>query len=132
MTSTSRRASALVLIALGFLAGQPSAQPTGAPHPQVGRGETLYAQHCALCHGADGRGGQTFPRPIWGTGHDLAKFGNGRGLFDYLQLTMPFDDPAKVSDDDKLAVTAFILRRHGAFGGTVPLELGEASRITLR
>jgi cytochrome c len=133
MTSTPRCASALFsFILLGGLAGPAVAQSGGGPHPQVRQGEKLYAQHCALCHGTDGRGGQAFPRPIWGTGHDLGKFGNARGLFDYLQLMMPFDAPAKMSDDDKLAVTAFMLTRDGAFKGGGVLDLGEAGRIPLK
>ena len=70
-------------------------------------------QHCALCHGAKGRDATVFPRPIWGPGHDLAKFQHAKGLFEYLQLLMPFDDPTKLDDTAKIAITAYILSQNG-------------------
>ena len=79
---------------------------------QVQAGEKLYQQHCSLCHGAEGRNANVFPRPIWGPGHDIFKFNNSKGLFEYLQLVMPFDKPDKINDADKLAITAFMLERN--------------------
>ncbi|HET7875454.1 MAG TPA: cytochrome c, partial [Methylomirabilota bacterium] len=35
-------------------AGHPAGQP--APNPQVQRGQQLFAQYCASCHGAQGKG----------------------------------------------------------------------------
>jgi cytochrome c len=89
------------------------AAPAGAS-AQVMTGAKLYQQQCALCHGAMGRDASVFPRPIWGPGHDLAKFGNAKGLFDYVQLLMPFDDPAKIDDAAKTAIVAYILVRNGS------------------
>ena len=93
--------------------GQASPAQGSAPSPQVLSGEVLYQQHCALCHGVKGRDATVFPRPIWGPGHDLAKFQHARGLFEYLQLLMPFDDPAKLDDTAKTAITAYILAQNG-------------------
>ena len=87
-------------------------------------GGELFQQHCALCHGDSGRGGSAYPRPIWGPGHDIAKFGTAKGLFDYLQLLMPFDDPAKLNDQQKTAVAAYILTRNGTIGPAVTLPTG--------
>lgn len=81
---------------------------------QVRAGAKLYEQHCALCHGAAGRNATVFPRPIWGPGHDIAKFNTSQGLFEYLQLLMPFDDPQKIGDAEKLAISAFMLERNGS------------------
>lgn len=102
-------------------AAQAPAPPAGAS-AQVAEGGKLYQQHCALCHGVNGRDGTTFPRPIWGPGHDIGKFGTAKGLFDYLQLLMPFDDPAKLNDQQKTAVTAYMLARNGTLpaSGTLP------------
>jgi len=84
-----------------------------SPSAQIQAGEGLYLQHCALCHGAKGRDATVFPRPIWGPGHDLAKFQHAKGLFEYLQLLMPFDDPTKLDDTAKIAITAYILSQNG-------------------
>ena len=97
------------------------APPAGAS-AQVLSGAALYQQHCALCHGAKGRDATVFPRPIWGPGHDIGKFGNAKGLFEYLQLLMPFDNPAKIDDAAKTAIVAYLLVRNGNLkpGDSVP------------
>ena len=122
----------LALTCLTALAAGPAAAqtPPAGASAQVVQGGQLYAQHCALCHGASGRDATVFPRPIWGPGHDLGKFGNAKGLFDYLQLLMPFDDPAKLNDAQKTAVTAYMLARNGSLApaGTLPAG-GDATPI---
>lgn len=105
------------------LAQTPPAPPAGASE-QVVQGGQLYQQHCALCHGPTGRDGTTFPRPIWGPGHDLGKFGTANGLFDYLQLMMPFDDPNKLNDQQKTAVAAYMLVRNGSLPAASTLPVG--------
>jgi mono/diheme cytochrome c family protein len=91
---------------------------------QIAQGAQLYAQHCAVCHGADGRDAVAFPRPIWGKGHDIGKFRTAKGLFDYLQLMMPFDDPAKVNDAQKTAIAAYMLYRNGTLTSAASLPTG--------
>ncbi|MDW8469784.1 MAG: cytochrome c [Burkholderiales bacterium] len=110
-SAAARVAAALALAALPAAGAADRPQGAGA---QVARGAALYEAHCAVCHGQNGRGGQGFPRPIWGPGHDLRKFATAQGLFEYLQLTMPFDDPQKLNDAEKLAVVAFLLARNAA------------------
>lgn len=88
------------------------APPSGASD-QVLWGAALYQQNCALCHGQKGRDATVFPRPIWGPGHDIGKFNNAKGLFEYLQMLMPFDNPAKIDDSAKTAITAYMLVRNG-------------------
>jgi mono/diheme cytochrome c family protein len=103
-------------------ASPPPPPPPAGAGAQVLAGAKLYQQQCALCHGTMGRDASVFPRPIWGPGHDLAKFGNAKGLFDYVQLLMPFDDPAKIDDAAKTAIIAYILVRNGDLkpGASVP------------
>ena len=64
-----------------------------------------------MCHGAKGRDSPAFPKQIWGPAHDIAKFGNSKGLFEYVQLLMPFDNPAKLDDAAKTAIVAYMLAR---------------------
>ncbi len=111
-------AGAAALWFLGALAPCASAaQDVPAPPPgasaQVQQGARLYQQNCALCHGPKGRDASVFPRPIWGQGHDIGKFGTAKGLFEYMQLLMPFDDPAKIDDAAKTAIVAYMLVRNG-------------------
>jgi cytochrome c len=81
---------------------------------QIRQGAELYQEKCALCHGATGRGGEGYPNPIWGAGAQIKKFKTAQGLFEYHQLMMPFNDPTLLDDEQKLAVTAFVLANHGA------------------
>jgi mono/diheme cytochrome c family protein len=97
--------------------------PTGASE-QILLGAKLYLQNCALCHGAKGGGATVFPRPIWGAGHDIGKFNTAKGLFEYIQMLMPFDDPAKVDDAGKTAIVGYMLMRNGNLKAAETLPLG--------
>jgi mono/diheme cytochrome c family protein len=103
-----------------------------AASSQVERGRTVYAEACAVCHGEDGRGGAGFGNPIWGEGAQIRKFRHAAGLLEYNLMLMPFDDPTRVSDADKLAVTAYILARHGAMEEDKALSESEAASIAIR
>lgn len=125
-----RRVIVAVCVVLAAVA-RPATAAGAGPEPvpadasaQVVRGAALFQQHCAVCHGPRGRDATVFPRPIWGAGHDLAKFGSAKGLFEYLQLLMPFDDPAKLDDAAKTAVTAYMLMRNGDLPAAQTLPTG--------
>ena len=92
--------------------------------PQIVEGAKLYQTNCAICHGANGRDAAAFPRPIWGQGQDIKKFLTAKGLFDYLQMLMPFDDPNKINNQQKTAITAFMLLQNGNVPATTTLPLG--------
>jgi S-disulfanyl-L-cysteine oxidoreductase SoxD len=99
--------------------------------PQIRQGAELYEEKCALCHGANGRGGQGYPNPIWGAGSQIKKFKTAQGLFEYHQLMMPFNDPTLLDDQQKMAVTAFVLANHGAMERGDTLDLAKATQITI-
>ena len=102
------------------------------PSKQVQQGKALYQQACVLCHGADGKRGQGFQTPIWGEGSLIAsKFGNAQGLIDYMQL-MPFNNPALLTEEEKLAVVAFMLSNHGAMAATESLDPAKAGSIPIK
>ncbi|MCA3635123.1 MAG: cytochrome c [Methylobacterium sp.] len=103
-----------------------------APSKQVAEGKTLYAEACALCHGADGKRGEGFQTPIWGEGSLIAtKFGTAQGLIDYMQL-MPFNNPAMLTDEQKLSVVAYLLSNHGAIPATATLDAAKAASIPIK
>ncbi|MFN3449122.1 MAG: c-type cytochrome [Roseococcus sp.] len=114
-----------LLLAAGA-AGQPGLSP------QIAEGQRLYAEHCALCHGADGRRGEGFQTPIWGERTQIRKFNTAFGLFEYNQMMMPFDDPSKLSDEQKWAVVAYILANHGAIARDATLDPARAAEIAIR
>jgi cytochrome c len=87
---------------------------------QARRGETLYRQECAACHGEALKGnGRTeraerLARALPPLSGDVFK-GNWNGrplsdLFDKMTKTMPRDDPGKMSPAQNADILAFILR----------------------
>jgi mono/diheme cytochrome c family protein len=105
------------ILMFGFSSYSAIAQPGNVPagsSAQVVSGEKLYQQYCSTCHGVKGRDATVFPRPIWGDRADLAKFATTRGLFEYLQMLMPFDDPSKINDEQKTSIVAFMAVMHGS------------------
>jgi cytochrome c len=103
-----------------------------AQSPQFQQGAATFAETCAVCHGATGRGGAAYANPIWGQGAQLAKFGTAQGLFEYHQLLMPFDNPQRVSDELKWAVTLYVLANHGAVGNDTTLGPANAGSVRIR
>jgi cytochrome c len=100
--------------------------------PQIAEGQRLYAEYCALCHGADGRRGEGFQTPIWGERTQIRKFNTAFGLFEYNQMMMPFDDPSKLTDEQKWAVVAYMLANHGTIARNATLDPAQAEQIPIR
>lgn len=118
------------LAALALVASAATGQP--GLSPQVAEGQRLYAENCAACHGDDGRRGAGFQTPIWGERTQIAKFENALGLFEYNQMMMPFDDPARLSDEQKWAIVAYMLANHGVIARNATLDAGTAATVRIR
>ena len=76
---------------------------------QAKRGQPLYQQKCASCHGDKMTGGESAP-PLAG-GQFLSNW-NGLTLdvlFERIRLTMPADNPARVSRPAKADILAYLL-----------------------
>ena len=77
---------------------------------QADRGEAIYQEACASCHSADLSGGQMVPGLIGGeftwnwSGLTIGQ------LFERLRISMPQEDPASVSRQEKADILAFMLR----------------------
>lgn len=77
---------------------------------QARRGEALYQQECALCHLATLTGGESAP-PL--AGADFLSNWNGLtlgDLFERLRLSMPPDQPERLSRQQKIEILAYLLR----------------------
>jgi len=77
---------------------------------QAKRGETVYAQECATCHGASLEGMDMAPALSGG-----AFLGNWTGttvgdLFERIRTTMPDGNPGKLTRPQTADVVAFILK----------------------
>ena len=76
---------------------------------QAKRGQPLYNQHCASCHGDSMTGGEMAP-PLAG-GEFLSNW-NGLSvgdLFERIRTTMPLSKPGKLSRDVNSDITAYML-----------------------
>jgi mono/diheme cytochrome c family protein len=99
---------------------------------QAKRGEALYQERCAPCHGAD-LAGETGP-PLAGESF-LASWGKSPlfEVFDKIQKTMPADMPGTLMKPEVADLVAYILQANKFPPGTMELDNGEAAlkQITL-
>jgi mono/diheme cytochrome c family protein len=89
---------------------------------QAKRGEALYANNCASCHGSALGGGESAP-PL--TGGEF--FANWNGLtlgdlFDRIRVSMPADRPGKLGREQNADVLAFMLNVNQFPSGKTELE----------
>lgn len=84
----------------------------------VSKGESVFADQCAACHGTFGEGEGRFPKLAGGKGtlkDDRPELTVGSywpfapTLFDYINRAMPMPTPHTLSADDVYALTAYIL-----------------------
>jgi mono/diheme cytochrome c family protein len=119
----------LRFLVLGAVAVVISAQPSERSvwdsvytAEQAKRGEALYANNCASCHGSALGGGESAP-PL--TGGEF--FANWNGLtlgdlFDRIRVSMPADRPGKLSREQNADVLAFMLSVNQFPSGKTELE----------
>ncbi len=93
--------------------GYPKLKKAAQP-PDYARGEKVYAQNCALCHGADGQGQrsgdhQVFP-PLWGArsfnwGAGMHQLGNASA---FIRANMPLGKGGTLSEQEAWDVAMFM------------------------
>ena len=122
-----RLAAALLIAGLGVAAGAVAAAQGRTvwdgvyTAEQARRGAEAYAQACAECHGADLGGGDMAPGLV---GVQFAYNWHGfsaRDLFERLRVSMPPDQPNRVSRQDKADILAFMLEANGMPAGDTEL-----------
>ena len=135
-----KRIASILLITPGLLLGAtPQPTPQGAEGiytiAQAARGKQVYSASCANCHAADLSGGGTAP-PL--AGPDFVKnrritdlIGDWGGslltasdLLYVIRSTMPVGAVGSLSDEEYVAVLAYILERNGHPTGSTTLLAG--------
>jgi S-disulfanyl-L-cysteine oxidoreductase SoxD len=88
---------------------------------QAKRGEGLYGQYCASCHGPDLAGGEMAPGL---TGGEFSSNWNDLSLgdlFDRIRISMPQNAPGSLSRQQNADILAFMLSKAGVPAGTTEL-----------
>jgi quinoprotein glucose dehydrogenase len=88
---------------------------------QAKRGEVVYAQYCASCHGSSLLGAEAAPAL---TGFEFNSNWDGLSvgeLFERIRMSMPAEDPGKVSAQQKADIVAHMLRVGGFPAGSAEL-----------
>src|SRR5215211_657955 len=130
-------AAAVAIGGATLLAGAQTGAPAGGlfTDAQATRGETIYGQSCASCHGASLSGGSA---PSLVGPRFEASWSDPRVTLDDLffiqRTTMPPRSSGALTDGDHADVFAFILKRNGFTAGSAPLapESGQLKLAHLR
>ena len=80
------------------------------------KGEALFKEHCATCHGPDGQGvfiGDKRAAPLWGdeSWNDGAGAARVYTLAGMIRYTMPYLNPGSLTDEEAQQIAAFITAR---------------------
>lgn len=108
----------LILPAMGAAAATPPALYTAA---QATAGATVFAQNCAMCHGADLQGGAG-PTLV---GQSFASASNNYtigAIFSEIAEQMPAGQPGSLSQDQYTDALAYILSKNGYPAGSTALN----------
>ena len=108
---TASVALGAALLAVGALAASLTAAPARAyPPDQLARGELVWNQVCAECHGPM----STDPdAPLLRTPGSLKSFPHAAAAFQYARDSMPVDTPGSLPEQDYWDVLAYILNQQG-------------------
>ena len=100
---------------------------------QADRGESLYAERCAQCHGDGLQGVEAAPALTGSVFYDTWNGETLASLLDRMR-TMPPDKPGSLSRVQTADVLAHVLRVGGYPAGAAPLasSAGALARITVR
>lgn len=99
----------------------PTSSPAAATFGQYSdAGKTVFADHCAKCHGANGEG-ITGPKLI-GTGNNLPAYKTAQGLFNFFSTAMPLDAPASLTQTQYLQLLSFILVQNNYVSATASFD----------
>ena len=129
----ARPLTAALLTAFGLVA-KADAQPTVSfTRAQAEHGRSLYAQHCAACHGATLTGGSA--SPLAGKDFEARWSQPARTLDDLhnvMRTTMPFGAGGSLASGEYLAILAYILEQNGQAVGERALVGDRATLASAR
>ena len=120
---------AIAGLLLGAGAAMAATPPALYTAQQAAAGAAVYAQNCAVCHGANLQGqagpplvGQSFAAP--GSDSTIG------GMFSVLAQQMPASAPGSLTHAQDEEAMAYILKQNGYPAGAVPLDFNTSLAST--
>jgi mono/diheme cytochrome c family protein len=116
---------------LALLASAASVRDGVYTKQQADRGQAIYGEQCARCHG-ETLGGGDAPELV---GADFVGRWKGNtvgAVFELIRKTMPTDDPGNLSTRQAADLTAFILKSNGFPAGDKDLDNNAATLNEIR
>ncbi len=108
----------------------------------VAQGATIFAAHCAACHGAHGEAGNSAPVPklaggagTLATPKPIKTVGSywpyATTLYDYIHRAMPLGSAQSLSPDEVYAVTAYVLSLNGIVAADATLDAKSLASVKM-
>jgi mono/diheme cytochrome c family protein len=88
---------------------------------QATKGEAIYNDKCAKCHGVDGTGGDAPELQGGGFAADWDGL-TVTQLFDRTRQSMPQDNPGSLSRDETASIIAYLFRKNGFPAGDTDMS----------
>lgn len=116
------------------------ADGTGLPAGSgtVAQGRMIYGAKCASCHGDTGREGGEGPvlvdtRPFRpGVTPSIGNYWPyATTVWDYINRSMPFDEPGSLVADEVYALVAFLLNEHGIIAEEAVMDAQTLPRVVM-
>ena len=120
--SSARSALLLVAAAAAFAQTTRSVWDGVYTEDQAKRGAAVYAKECAACHGADLNGGESAPALVGGVFLSNWNTLTVGDLFERIRLSMPQDNPGRLSRQQDADVLALMLQANEFPAGKTELD----------
>lgn len=106
----------------------------------VAEGKAVYDAKCAVCHGAEAKGGPVYGTMVGGIGSFKTNarvltpgsmYPYAPILFDYIRRSMPMDRPQSMTVNEVYAVSAYILRLNGLIPDSAVMDQNSLARVQM-
>jgi mono/diheme cytochrome c family protein len=115
---------------------------TGLPagRGSVAEGKAVYDAKCAVCHGAEAKGGPVYGTMVGGIGSFKTNtrvltpgsmYPYAPILFDYIRRAMPMDRPQSLTINEVYAVSAYILQLNGLVPDNAVMDQVTLARVQM-
>jgi S-disulfanyl-L-cysteine oxidoreductase SoxD len=103
------------LVTQGTFADSPSTSQWSGVYAaaQAQRGELVYSQNCAICHGPDLLGGEMAPPLIGGTFQSNWNEQSLGDLYERIRVSMPLNAPGTLSSQQVADAMSYLLSKDG-------------------